>query len=199
MSPLIDHITQLISPVIDETGFELVRVRVTGSRTKTLQIMAERPDGTMSAQDCAVLSRAVSVVLEESDPIEGNYNLEVSSPGIDRPLTREKDFIRWEGFEARLELDRMVEGQKRFKGVLAGMDDGHVAFDLEGEEETALFPLDWIVQAKLTMTDELIKESLKAQKPGNNDPQIVNEVEDEDLDELDERMLEKTTGPKYYH
>lgn len=149
-------------PVFEELGIEPVRIRITGSRQKTLQIMAERPDGTMTAEDCARLSRAVSPILEEHDPIQGNYVLEVSSPGIDRPLTREKDFIRWEGHLAKLELDRMIEGRKKFRGILAGIEDGHVAFDIDGEEQTALFPLAWISQAKLLMTDELIRESLAA-------------------------------------
>ncbi len=165
MAPLEENITDLISPSIEEMGFDLIRIRVTGARTKTLQVMAERPDGTMTAEDCAKLSRGLSPVLEENDPIEGNYTLEVSSPGIDRPLTREKDFIRWEGFEAKLELDRLVEGQKKFRGVLAGFEDGKVAFDIKGEDETAMFPLDWIAAAKLMLTDDLIRESLKAGSP----------------------------------
>ncbi len=190
LTPLIDHITQLISPVLEELGFELVRVRLTGARTKTLQIMAERSDGTMSASDCAKLSRGVSIILEEDDPIEDNYHLEVSSPGIDRPLTREKDFVRWEGFAARLELDRMIEGQKKFKGVLAGIDEGHVAFDIHGEDKTALFPMEWIVQAKLEMTDELIKESLKKATPIDElDDQIEFEEETEEASEGAQKYL----------
>ncbi|MEM9496045.1 MAG: ribosome maturation factor RimP [Pseudomonadota bacterium] len=162
MTPLIDRLNDLIAPVARGLGFDLVRVRVTGAKTKTLQVMAERPDHTMSAEDCARLSRALSPVLEEADPVEGAYVLEVSSPGIDRPLVRLKDFDDWRGYQAKLELNRMVEGRKRFLGVLAGVDDGAVAFDIEGEEETALFPFDWIGSAKLVLTDELIAESLKA-------------------------------------
>ena len=168
MAPLETTLTELIAPIVEELGFDLVRLRITGSRTKTVQIMAERPDGTMSAQECARLSRAVSAKFEEVDPIADAYVLEVSSPGIDRPLTREKDFIRWEGHAAKLELDRMIEGQKKFRGTLAGFDDGHVAFDIDGEEETAMFPLEWVAQAKLLMTDELIRESLRAAKAENN-------------------------------
>ena len=154
---------------MEATGFELVRVRVTGGKTKTLQIMAERADKTMSAEDCARLSRALSPVLDEKDPIEGNYVLEVSSPGIDRPLVRPKDFEEWQGWPAKLELNRLVEGRKRFQGVVAGMDEGKVAFDIDGEEDTALFPLEWIAQARLILTDELIRESLKA---GKASPQL---------------------------
>ena len=106
---------------------------------------------------CARLSRAVGAVLDDADPIAGEYALEVSSPGIDRPLTRYKDFAHFEGLEARIELDRMAEGRKRFKGILAGVDDGQVAIDLEGEEETALVPFAWITEAKLILSDQLMK------------------------------------------
>jgi len=158
------HLFDLINPVVETAGFELVRVKVTGGKTKVLQVMAERPDKTMTAEDCAKLSRALSPVLEEADPISGTYTLEVSSPGIDRPLVRLKDFNDWQGWPAKLELNRLVEGRKRFSGVVAGIDDGKVAFDIEGEEETALFPLEWIASAKLVLTDELITESLKTAK-----------------------------------
>lgn len=160
------RLVDLLTPVVETAGFELVRVRITGGRTKTLQVMAERPDRTMSAGDCATLSRALSPALEEHDPIEGKYNLEVSSPGIDRPLVREKDFADWQGWPAKLELNRLVEGRKRFKGVLAGMDDGKIAFDIEGEDETALFAIDWIASAQLVLTDELIRETMNAEKKG---------------------------------
>ena len=172
LTPHDQRLFDLINPVAEATGFELVRVRVTGSRTKTLQVMAERPDRTMSAGDCAKLSRALSPVLEEADPIEGAYTLEVSSPGIDRPLVREKDFHDWQGWPAKLELNRLVEGRKRFQGIVGGMDEGKVAFDIEGEDETALFPLDWIASAKLILTDELIKESLKAGKQDTHEQEI---------------------------
>jgi ribosome maturation factor RimP len=120
--------------------------------------MAERAlDGDMNVEDCARLSRALAEVLDAADPIAGEYVLEVSSPGVDRPLTRLKDFAEFEGHEARIELDRLAEGRKRFKGVLAGVEDDQVAIDLEGEEETALVPFAWIVEAKLVLTDQLMK------------------------------------------
>jgi ribosome maturation factor RimP len=159
-----DDLNALLTPAVEAAGFELVRVRMTGSGEKTLQVMAERPDGTMSAEDCAALSRAISALLEETDPIEGTYTLEVSSPGIDRPLTRLKDFERWEGFVAKIELTQAVEDQKRFRGELAGVEDGDVLFDIEGEEETAVIPFGLIKAAKLMMTDELIAESLRRSK-----------------------------------
>jgi ribosome maturation factor RimP len=129
-----------------------------GEHARRLQVMAERPsDGEMNVEDCARLSRAISEVLDAADPIRGEYTLEVSSPGVDRPLTRLADFETYQGHEARLELDRLAEGRKRFKGVLAGVDEGQVAVDLEGEAETALIPFSWIVEAKLVLTDQLMK------------------------------------------
>lgn len=154
----------------------MVRVRLTGRKELTLQVMAERPDKTMSAEDCAQLSRALSPVLEEADPISGAYRLEVSSPGIDRPLTRLKDFEDWQGYEAKLELDRMVENRKRFAGVLAGVEGDKVCLDIDGEEETALIPFEWIANAKLVLTDALIRESLNAAKQAakENEHENVN-------------------------
>lgn len=136
-----------------------------------MQVMAERADKTMSAGDCAALSRALSAALDEADPMPGAYKLEVSSPGIDRPLTRRKDFEEWRGYEARLELDRMIEGRKRFQGVLAGVDGENVCLDIESEEETALIPFAWILSAKLILTDELVRESLKAAKAARKETQ----------------------------
>ena len=162
MDRLERHISDLAQPVAADLGFELVRVRLTGGAKKTLQIMAERADGTMNAEDCASFSRALSVVLDAADPIAGDYILEVSSPGIDRPLTREKDYQRFAGHEAKLELAQLMEGRKRFRGHLAGFENGHVLIDLDGEEETALIPFDLIAAAKLVLTDELIAESLRA-------------------------------------
>ena len=128
-----------------------------GDHRRTLQIMAERDDGTMLVEDCTALSRAVSEVLDAADPIHGDYTLEVSSPGIDRPLTRLQDFATYAGYEARVELDRLTENRKRFKGMLAGVEGDDVAIDLEGEEETALIPFAWISDAKLVITDQLLK------------------------------------------
>lgn len=154
------RLLEMLDPVAEAAGYEIVRIRLMGGERnqRRLQIMAERPaDGDMNVEDCARLSRAVSEVLDAADPISGEYLLEVSSPGVDRPLTRLKDFETYEGYEARLELDRLAEGRKRFRGQLAGVEDGQVAIDLEGEEETALVPFAWIVEAKLVLTDELMK------------------------------------------
>ena len=170
MTPLEEKLTAIVEPVTEAAGFELVRLRVTGSKSQTLQVMAERPDGTMSAEDCAALSRAISPALEEDDPIADAYTLEVSSPGIDRPLTRLKDFARWEGFAAKIELAEPVEGQKRFRGELAGVEDGSVLFDIEGEDDTAVMPYGLIASAKLVLTDDLVTESLRRAKAAGRAP-----------------------------
>jgi ribosome maturation factor RimP len=149
---------EILDPVAEATGYEIVRLRMMGGAVRrTLQIMAERPDGDMNVDDCATLSRAIGDVLDAADPISGDYHLEVSSPGIDRPLTRLKDFDTYEGLEARIELDRLAEGRKRFKGILAGTEDANVCIDLEDEEDTTLVPFSWILEAKLSLTDDLMK------------------------------------------
>lgn len=150
---------ELIDPVAESLGLAVVRVRLMGGTLRRrLQIMAERNlDHDISVEECARLSRAVSEVLDAADPISGEYLLEVSSPGIDRPLTRLIDFSLFEGLEARLETDRMVEGRKRFKGIVAGVEGENIAIDLDGEDETALIPFAWLADAKLVLTDELLK------------------------------------------
>ncbi len=150
---------ELLDPVAEAAGYAVVRLRLMGGEhQRRLQIMAERPsDGDMNVEDCARLSRAISEVMDAADPIAGEYVLEVSSPGVDRPLTRLADFTTYEGYEVRLELDRLAEGRKRFKGTLAGVEDQSVAIDLEGEAETALIPFAWISDAKLVLTDQLMK------------------------------------------
>ena len=150
---------ELLDPVAAAAGYAIVRLRLMGGELqRRLQIMAERPsDGDMNVEDCARLSRALSEVMDAADPITGEYVLEVSSPGVDRPLTRPQDFANYEGHEARLELDRLAEGRKRFRGVLAGLDGDQVGIDLDGEPETALIPFAWIIEAKLVLTDNLMK------------------------------------------
>ena len=150
---------ELIDPVAESLGLAIVRVRLMGGTVRRrLQIMGERvKDHDISVEECARLSRAVAEVLDVADPISGEYLLGVSSPGIDRPLTRLIDFSLFEGFEARLETDRMVEGRKRFKGLLAGVEGDNVAIDLDGEDDTALIPFEWLADAKLVLTDDLLK------------------------------------------
>jgi len=150
---------ELVDPIAEALGYAVVRLRLMGgAETRRLQIMAERQvDGDMVVEDCARLSRAISEVMDAADPISGEYTLEVSSPGVDRPLTRLADFETFEGHEAKIELDRLAEGRKRFRGELAGVEGDQVALNLEGEDDTVLVPFAWIVEAKLVLTDELMK------------------------------------------
>ncbi len=157
------QLESVIAPAVEAAGFRLVRLRLMGGKVKTLQIMAERPDGTMNVEDCAILSRALSEFLDRADPIDGEYNLEVSSPGIDRPLTRISDFARWAGHEAKFELKAPDHtGRRRFKGLLVGLDGNDVV--LEAENRRLRFPFGAIAEAKLVLSDKLIAEDLKARK-----------------------------------
>ncbi len=153
------QLLEMLDPVAEAAGYEIVRLRLmAGKERRRLQIMAETPDGEMTVEGCTVLSRAFSEILDAADPINGEYTLEVSSPGIDRPLTRLKDFETWEGFEARIELDRLAENRKRFKGELAGVENDQVGVNVEGEAETTLYiPFAWILEAKLVLDDKLMK------------------------------------------
>ncbi len=170
------RLAEIITPVIEDLGFELVRVRLMGGKTATLQIMAERPDGGIEVDDCAEISTAVSATLDVEDPIEDHYTLEVSSPGIDRPLTRLKDFELWEGYIAKLETSEMIDGRKRFKGTLAGTEGDEVLIEIE--EGTIGLKFDWLSDAKLVLTDELIRDVLKARKDaGEIDETQFDEVE----------------------
>lgn len=156
VTDLLRRIEDIVAPTIVGMGFELVRVHL--SRGGTLQVMIEPADGRpMDVEDCANVSRALSAVLDVEDPITSAYTLEVSSPGIDRPLTRAKDYVRWTGHMARLETTEPVEGRRRFKGTLLGLEDGLVKLRLEDGEETAV-PLSAVSRAKLEMTDALIEE-----------------------------------------
>lgn len=158
-APIDQRLARIVKPTVEGMGFALVRLRLMGGKRATLQIMAERPDGTMEVDDCAELSRAVSAVLDVEDPIEREYTLEVSSPGIDRPLTRLEDFDRWEGFEAKLETEEAIEGRKRFKGILAGVEGTEVLIEID--QGTIGLEFDWLADAKLVLTDDLVTESLR--------------------------------------
>jgi ribosome maturation factor RimP len=160
------RIAEIITPAIEGLGFELVRIRLMGGKTATLQIMADRPEGGIDVDDCASISTAVSAVMDVEDPIEENYNLEVSSPGIDRPLTRLKDFDAWEGYEAKLETFEQIDGRKRFKGILRGTEGDEVLIEIENDGEMVVIGLtfDWLSDAKLVLTDELITEMLRQKK-----------------------------------
>jgi ribosome maturation factor RimP len=174
---------ELLEPVAEAAGYEIVRLRLTGGHRRILQIMAEDAHGEMTIEDCTTLSRAVSEVMEAADPITGEYVLEVSTPGIDRPLTRLKDFATYEGLEARVELDRLVENRKRFKGTLAGVDGDNVAIDLEGEEETALVPFAWIADAKLVLNDALMKAGAQRRAARLESEQLASDQQQPDQEE----------------
>ncbi len=165
----------LVTPVLEGMGFRLVRVTISGREGKTVQIMAERPDGTISIDDCEAISKQVSPLLDVHDMITGAYRLEVSSPGIDRPLVRPTDFEDWAGYEAKIELKEPVDGRKRFRGELEGFEDGEVllAADIDGARVNLGFAVALVADAKLVLTDELIREALnrskKAAKGGLSD------------------------------
>ncbi len=180
-------LVELLDPVAESVGYEIVRLRLMGgAEQRRLQIMAERPDGDMNVEDCAKLSRAISEIMDAADPISGEYTLEVSSPGVDRPLTRLKDFDTYAGLEVRIELDRVAEGRKRFKGELAGVEDGQVGLNLEGEDDTTVyFPFEWIVDAKLVLTDQLMKRGAeqRAARVGTDaDSEDLGDDADDDID-----------------
>ncbi len=150
-----ERVERCIAPAMEDMGYELVRVLLSGKQRPRLQIMAERIDGTpMTVEDCADISRHISVLLDVEDPINGTYTLEVSSPGIDRPLVRLKDFDRFAGFEARIETSRPIDGRKRFRGRLLGVEGETVRVNVEGS--TADLPYADIQRAKLIMTDDLL-------------------------------------------
>ncbi|WP_428546377.1 ribosome maturation factor RimP [Profundibacter sp.] len=173
-------LAEIVQPVIEGLGYELVRIRMMGGKTKSLQIMAERPEGGIEVDDCAKISTAVSAILDVEDPFEDPYALEVSSPGIDRPLTRFKDFDMWNGYEAKIETEELVDGRRRFKGVLAGTNDDEVMITIE--EGTIGLKFDWLSDAKLVLTDELITEMLRQRKASGD-------INEDDFDEIE------TTNP----
>ena len=176
------RLAKIVTPVIEGLGFELVRLRLMAGKTRTLQIMADRPDGGIEVADCAAISTAVSAALDVEDPLDDAYTLEVSSPGIDRPLTRLKDFAVWEGYEARLETTELIDGRRRFRGELAGVEGDEVLIEIEenGEPITIGLQFDWLSEAKLVLTDELIAEMLRARKEsGAFDESQFDEIEDD--------------------
>ena len=166
-------LTKLIEPAARAEGLELVRVMmIGGSSDPTLQVMAERPDTRqLTLDDCARLSRRLSALLDESDPIESSYRLEVSSPGIDRPLTRAKDFLHWAGHEARISLKEPLDGRKQFNGELRGLDGDHVVVDVPNLGLTSL-PLEQLHAAKLVMTEKLIEATAPLSAEGADSIQV---------------------------
>ena len=172
------RILDMIEPVATELGLEVVRVRVMGGQTPTLQIMAERPDGTMSVAACAKFSRAISPVLEAEDPIPTEYHLEVSSPGIDRPLTRVGDFAKWIGHEIKVELGTPgADGRKRFQGAIVSETNGVVELTLK-DGGSASLPIDGMVKATMVLTEKLI-QAARANAPPPGEVDEEDEGEDE--------------------
>ncbi|MEY4981872.1 MAG: hypothetical protein RIR62_138 [Pseudomonadota bacterium] len=177
------RLADIVGPVIEGLGFELVRIRLMGGKTRVLQIMADRPEGGIEVDDCAAISTAVSAVLDVEDPIEENYILEVSSPGIDRPLTRLKDFEMWKGWEARIETTELIDGRRRFKGGLMGIEGDEILVEIEdgGTEVTIGLKFDWLSDAKLILTDELIAEMLRQKKASG----AIDESKFTDIEEFE--------------
>lgn len=165
-------VAAIIEPALDDRGFRLVRVAISGREGKTLQVMAERADGSMTIEDCEAVSREISTLLDVHDPIAGAYRLEVSSPGIDRPLVRPSDFEDWAGHEAKIELSQPIDGRKRFRGRLEGFEGGEVRIEVdlgEAGRQVIGLPVGLIGEAKLVLTDDLIREALcRAKKSDAN-------------------------------
>lgn len=178
------RVAAIIEPVLVGMGFRLVRVRLLNLNGLTLQIMTERNDGTMTVEDCEEVSTAISPVLDVEDPIDKAYHLEVSSPGIDRPMVRKSDFQRWIGHIVKCETSILVDNRKRFRGKIAAVDaDGfmierdQVAY---GEEPTVTIPFSTLAEAKLILTDDLIRDALRADKLAKAEAANQNEADDQE-------------------
>lgn len=192
------RLADIVRPVIEDLGYELVRLRLMGGKEPLLQIMAQRPDGSMDVDDCGTISTALSAVLDVEDPIVEAYTLEVSSPGIDRPLTRLKDFDLWQGHVAKIETEQMIDGRRRFKGTLEGTEADEVLITLDDHPDAPTIGLkfEWLSDAKLVLTDDLIREALKGRKDQGLVDQTqydeVQEVLDESDDDEGERPQQET-------
>ena len=167
------RVATIVEPVIEQLGYRLVRVRVSGAEGCIVQIMAERPDGTMTVEDCEAVSRALSPVLDMADPIDRAYRLEISSPGIDRPLVRKSDFERYAGHVAKIETAMPFQGRRRFRGILMGTEGEAVRIRrddaAEGEGAEVLLPIEEMSEAKLVLTDQLVTEALRREKSAKRD------------------------------
>lgn len=182
------RLAEIVTPAIEGLGFELVRIRLMSGKTRLLQIMADRPEGGIVVDDCARISSEVSAVLDVEDPIADNYTLEVSSPGIDRPLTRLKDFDMWADYEARLETIELIDGRRRFKGILRGTEGEEVLIEIDegGVPLTIGLQFEWLSDAKLILTEELIAEMLRQKKDsGAFDEADFDEIEETEGDEAE--------------
>lgn len=177
------RVAEIIEPTIEQIGYRLVRVRLSAQNGATLQIMCERPDGTMTVEDCEAVSMAVSPVLDVEDPIDKAYHLEVSSPGIDRPMVRRSDFTRWLGHLVKGETSVLVGGRKRFRGKIAAADQDGFTVErdqpAEGEEPAIVIPFAALAEARLILTDELIRDALTADKKAKA-AQAANQNDEDD-------------------
>ena len=175
------RVANIAEPVLEQLGYRLVRVRVSGGESCTVQIMAERPDGTLSIDDCEDISRALSPVFDVADPIEKAYRLEISSPGIDRPLVRKSDFDRYAGHLVRIEMEVPVGGRKRFRGHLNGTEGEmaklHRDDAREGDEADVLLAIADMSEAKLVLTDELVTEALRREKAAKREARAAKREE----------------------
>jgi ribosome maturation factor RimP len=175
------RVSAIAAPVLQQLGYRLVRIRISGEAGCTVQIMAERPDGSMQIEDCEAVSRALSPVLDIADPIDRAYRLEISSPGLDRPLVRKSDFQRHAGHLARIEMQVPVDGRKRFRGLLAGVEGDAARLhsddtDSESEREV-LLPIEEMSEAKLVLTDELVAEALRREKAAKREAKAARKEE----------------------
>ena len=176
------EIAALAEPVLDDLGFRLVRVALSGRNGATVQIMAERPDGTISVEECAQISRQLSPVFDAHDPMPGQYTLEISSPGIDRPLVRRSDFDAWAGYHAKIELKAPISGRKRFRGVIEGAEGDEARIEVEIDQlgrQVIGLPIAQIAEARLMLTDELIREALRRAKKAKADQAAAAAAADE--------------------
>ena len=172
-------LAELLNPILEDLGFELVRVRLSNGNPSTLQIMADRLDGQIGVDELAEINTSVGTILDVEDPIPENYTLEISSPGIDRPLTRKKDFDSFQGFEAKVETTELIDGRRRFRGVLAGVNNDEMLINLE--EGTIGLKFTWLSEARLVLSDDLIKKMLRK----NTKTSILNE---ENFDEIETQL-----------
>jgi ribosome maturation factor RimP len=175
------RVAHVAEPVIEQLGYRLVRAKVSAADGCTVQIMAERPDGSMTVEDCETVSRTLSPVLEVADLIDRAYRLEVSSPGIDRPLVRKSDFDRYTGHLVRIEMEVPVNGRKRFRGELAGTEGDAARLRRddagEGEEADVLLPINEMGDAKLVLTDDLVRDALRREKAAKREAKAAKRQE----------------------
>jgi len=173
-------LAELLNPILKDLGFEMVRIRLSSGEPSTLQIMADHSSGQIGVDDLANINTSIGTILDVEDPIPENYTLEISSPGIDRPLTRKKDFDSYQGFEAKLETTELIDGRRRFKGILAGTSEDEVLINLD--EGTVGLKFNWLSDARLILSDDLIKQMLRKK---NTKTTILNE---ENFDEIETQL-----------